>query len=334
MKRYLPGISVYLFCLFIALVALSKSAPTRVLATWHMINVNHTEKQGDAHLLTFYSESQGGQVVANQVLIDTGDQGDWIVPQLKRLGVQKLDTVLISHAHRDHYGGLTDLIRSGIRVGEVYLTVPDQEICDKEVPWGCQSWEVKNLVEFLNSQNIPIRRAQAGEVLFPKPGSSINADNMELKVLFSYDGVNTPIGKTLVNDTSTIALLKVGQKRALFTGDLEAPLGKFLADQAIQASDSLNLHADLLKVPHHGTEGNVPNEFFRVVNPSIALIPSPLQLWKSERSSRIRSYFETEMKIETWVNGRDGTVLVEFYADRFRISGDRRDLAIPKASTP
>lgn len=334
MKRTFPGILVYCLVFLTAVFVLSKSRPEQVLVTWHMINVNHTDKQGDAHLLTFYGQpnpqSPHQAPAHSQVLIDTGDQGDWIVPQLKRLGVQRLDTVLISHPHHDHYGGLTDIVRSGIQVGEVYLSVPDREICDKEIPWGCASEEIANLVEFLKTQNIPIRQAQAGEVLFPKPGTDSSMAQLgthtELKVLFSYDGVNTPIGKTDINDMSTLVLLKAGTTKALFTGDLNIPLGKYLAEQALQSSDHLNLRADILKVPHHGTEGTAPNEFFDAVHPKIALIPSPLTLWKSDRSSRIRNYFEQEKGIETWVNGRDGTILVEFYEKGIKVGGNRRSL--------
>jgi len=45
------------------------------------------------------------------------------------------------------------------------------------------------------------------------------------------------------------------------------------------------------------------------VAPKLALIPSPKELWLSERSSRVRTYFEKSHN-PYYVNGLNGTVTV------------------------
>ena len=127
-----------------------------------------------------------------------------------------------------------------------------------------------------------------------------------------YDGVHTPVGETDTNDTSIIVRLSVGPVRALFTGDLNSALGAWLA------RSTFDLTADVLKVPHHGTEGVAPNEFFARVNPKAALVPSPKALWRSERSKRIRDYF-SEHHIPTYVSGIHGHVTVVMTTRGFTI---------------
>ncbi len=133
--------------------------------------------------------------------------------------------------------------------------------------------EIKNLA---NSHNIEIRPIKIGDkFIFDK--------NTYLEVLYVYDGIHTPVGKTDINDMSAIMMLYDNGRRFLFTGDLNMKLGKYLADNAS------NIKADVLKVPHHGTEGLAPDSFFEKVNPKILIIPSPKNLWCSKRSSRIRN---------------------------------------------
>ncbi|MEJ2746196.1 MAG: MBL fold metallo-hydrolase, partial [bacterium] len=68
--------------------------------------------------------------IGDSILIETGkkniliDGGLWgkgnsiVLPYLKERKIAKLDTVILTHQHGDHYGGLTEVVR-GIPVGEV-----------------------------------------------------------------------------------------------------------------------------------------------------------------------------------------------------------------------
>ena len=99
-------------------------------------------------------------------------------------------------------------------------------------------------------------------------------------------------------------MLEQNNRKILFTGDLNRKLGGWLAK-------SNEIHADILKVPHHGTEGLAPNSFFNAVAPKYALVPSTQQLWCSKRSSRVRSWFKSR-KTPVFVNGFHGHVTVRF----------------------
>lgn len=99
---------------------------------WTMIDVCSNERnlQADAHLLEFPD--------GRRWLVDAGNPAGTLGPFLKGKGVDRLDAVLLTHAHRDHYAGLEPLLQAGLRVGKVYMNAfPAREPCDAEIPWGC-----------------------------------------------------------------------------------------------------------------------------------------------------------------------------------------------------
>lgn len=59
-------------------------------------------------------------LVDDKVLFDTGERGEWLLDNMKRLNVavDKIDSVVISHDHWDHKDGLWDFLkqRPGLKV--------------------------------------------------------------------------------------------------------------------------------------------------------------------------------------------------------------------------
>jgi len=262
-----------------------------------MINVTPKQTQADCHLL----ELPDGR----NVLIDAAEAADapaTVVPFLKAHKIRRLELVVISHFHHDHYGQLIEIIKAGIRVDRVAINLPaSREIADVEKPWGCNWEDVQAVLRFLADHRIPYFTPHIGERLIEISHHGIIT---ALDAVCLYDGINTPIGRTDINDTSIILRLTHGPTRVLFTGDLNQRLGAWLA------TSDFDLKADILKVPHHGTEGLAPNEFFARVDPKIAMIPSPKALWFSLRSKRARDYF-SEHRIPAYITGIHGSVTVE-----------------------
>jgi len=120
------------------------------------------------------------------------------------------------------------------------------------------------------------------------------------------------VGRISINDLSLIMMLKQSGHKMLFTGDLNRKIGKYLASHAH------DIQAEVLKVPHHGTEGCAPNSFFKAVNPKYALVPAPRGLWCSKRSSRIRNWFEKN-QVPVFVAGFHENVKVEIRKGKLRI---------------
>jgi competence protein ComEC len=69
------------------------------------------------------------------------------------------------------------------------------------------------------------------------------------------------------NLASTVALVRVGGVRILFTGDAEGPEEDWLLAHAPDA-----LRADILKVGHHGSATSTTRDFLAAVRPRLALV--------------------------------------------------------------
>lgn len=274
-----------------------------------MLNVTPAEGQADCHLLQFANGSR--------VLIDPAEAWDatgTAIAQLKNLHINHLDLVIISHFHRDHYGALIDLLNAGIEVDRIVLNVPDKSIADREIPWGCDWSHVQFILAELRSRNIPYSTPKAGDRLWEvKTAEGVTTG---IDVICCYDGVNTPAGTTDVNDTSIILRVFHGPTRIMFTGDLNHTLGSYLAES------NMDLKADLLKAPHHGTEGTAPNIFYERVGAKVLLVPSPKNLWESARSMRTRDYF-IEQRIPVYVAGIHGNVTATLTAQGYSIETER-----------
>lgn len=279
---------------------------------WTMINVCPNVAQADCHLIEFPN--------GMKALIDVGEAGDaphgllmnWMV----RHKITHIDLVVISHFHKDHYRRLRDLIEAGIKVDRVAVNVPiENDMIRGERPWGYDPKDVQALLKLFRDQNISYFTPKAGDRLIEVrlPEGQVTA----LDTICLYDGHNTPVGDTETNDTSIIVRLCIGRKSALFTGDLNWKLGSWLAHS------NFDFSADILKVPHHGTENAAPDIFFDRVSTKAALIPSSRSLWLSIRSKRIRTYFAVH-HIPTYVSGIDGDVTVLLNNTGFSIDTESR----------
>lgn len=284
-----------------------------VQLVWTQVNVNSHDsgKQGDAHLL----QVPGGRTA----LIDAGHEraASNLVDALIDRGIDHIDVAFVTHAHKDHYGGLVPALDAGIAIGAVVWNLPEQAVCDSEIPWGCHYDHVLAERAELQARGVPLLEAQRGDV--HNLGHDVTAT-----VLYAYDGVDTPVGGTGINDTSLIVRVDTGHRRLLFTGDLNQALGAWLA---LEAPDG-ELQADVLKMPHHGTRSHAPDEFFDRVDPAYALVPSPKSLWCSSRSDAVRTW-ATSRHVPVYVDGDQGHIEVTVAGPNLTIRAERPGLGCP-----
>ncbi len=191
--------------------------------------------QGDSALL----ELPGGYAV----LIDGGDDGhgNWDVLQvMEKRGITSLDLMVMTHPHADHVGGLDEVIEQ-VDVAEV--------------------WENgETLTTNAYEDFVTAREARGVPVSYPEQGDETWLGDVHLEVLNSNEGYPGQ------NNDSLVIMFTYGAVRLLTTGDVEDEEQHDLVNDYGDA-----LHADVIKVPHHGSP-NYDTEFIATVSPDYAVI--------------------------------------------------------------
>jgi competence protein ComEC len=245
------------------------------------------------------------------MLIDVGHYAyakKILVPTLQKLKIKSIEKILISHPHNDHYGGLMALIEADFEIRMIHMNMPTKKQMAQE-PWGGKYAELEEIQALAKTHDIPIAPIKMGDRY------SFDSDSY-LDVLYVYNGIDTPIGKTDINDMSAVCMLHHGKNRFLFTGDLNKRLGRYLAENVE------DIKADILKSPHHGTEGFPPHKFFDKVDAKVLIVPAPKHIWWSKRSKRMRD-IAREKGYDTYVNGFHGNIVVTSDGETYSIKTDR-----------
>lgn len=188
--------------------------------------------QGDATLVTDTS--------GRSTLIDGGgfshgsyDTGERLVaPALGQLGINEIDTVILTHNHPDHRNGLLHILRN-YPVRNFWSPAPVDKL-----PQALKS--------ILEERNIPVRT-------FPERWTVIDQDALTIRAVYRVPGRGLS-----QNDQSLVLYLRNGDEGVLLTGDLE----RTGIDQL--ALDPPPGPVTLLKLPHHGSRHSNPQKLIRL----------------------------------------------------------------------
>ena len=171
--------------------------------------------------------------------LDVGE--DVVSPFLWSHGLKRIDTVVITHAHEDHLGGMPAVLRN-FRVGELWVGR------DEDTP-GYQ----RVLAE---------ARARKVSVTHRLRRENFDWDGVHVNVLWpdSSDPARA------LNDDSLVLRIQNGKDSFLLTGDIERAV-----ERSILANGD-ELATNFLKVPHHGGKTSSTPAFLDAIHPSIAAI--------------------------------------------------------------
>jgi competence protein ComEC len=221
------------------------------------------------------------------LMIDTGAGGSEhdagrldIMPLLAMRGLRRLDTVIITHSHDDHYGGLASLI-GNVDIGRVEIGSPTGEV------------GYTDLLERCREHGIPVGRIVRGDTL--TCGGAV-LEIFHPSDAYLGDGIEDP------NAQSVVLKLVYDTVEFLFTGDVTPEV-----QQELTGLD-FDLACDVLKVPHHGAAGGVDPEFAQRCRARYAVISAGSR-FASHPDPGTVSLLEAS-GARTLVTKRDGAVTV------------------------
>jgi 7,8-dihydropterin-6-yl-methyl-4-(beta-D-ribofuranosyl)aminobenzene 5'-phosphate synthase len=91
------------------------------------------------------------EIKNNMILFDTGENGKILLDNMEKLGIdpKSIDTVVLSHFHHDHSGGLKDFLQTNSEVKVYYPQSFPQELIDVIINSGAEPVSVSNSIEIL-----------------------------------------------------------------------------------------------------------------------------------------------------------------------------------------
>lgn len=190
---------------------------------------------------------QGDAVVLNAgagaaVVVDAGPDAAVVDRCLSRLGVHSVPLVLFTHDHADHVDGLAGVLR-GRTVGLVQVGPLDEP-----------EQQARDLAVTARGAGLRVERPALGERRAAGP--------LTWEVLAPgrrFAGTSSD-----PNNSSLVLRLTVGPTTVLLTGDVEPEAQRDLLARGV------DVRADVLKVPHHGSDSQEP-AFLDAVGAAVAL---------------------------------------------------------------
>jgi len=223
-----------------------------------------------------------------KVLLDCGasrsgrfDVGERLVaPFLWRQRIRRLDRIIVTHPHADHFNGMGFILR---HFRPTVLHVNGRTDGDPGYD---------RLLALADKERVPVRVLTAGETILAGKDFRLRCIGMQ--------GVQEQLPAN-VNDNSLVIRLDHGRRGFLFPADISR------RGEAILLAGRAELEADILLAPHHGSRGSGSKPFIARVAPGLIVIsagryrlgtypaPEHLAAWKQDN-------------IRTWITGTSGTL--------------------------
>ena len=209
-------------------------------------------KYGDATAIIQYDKDDN---IKHVILIDTGMNGCDTIKKLKKAGVKKIDAVVISHAHGDHYGFLTSVL-DNFEVCALYL--PDCTELDKyQKSYG-------NAIR--NQENKAKKRGI--NCTYLKKDSSFEIGKIKCNCIWQAPAnkLSEHDSHHFVNNQSIVLVFTLDDIWKYHTaGDLQNEANNLLCKEIA------DLKADVFKIQWHGDANACNNTICKAISPKIAI---------------------------------------------------------------
>ncbi|SDD49534.1 Metal-dependent hydrolase, beta-lactamase superfamily II [Paenibacillus sp. UNCCL117] len=202
---------------------------------------------------SFLIQSPDGKTM----LVDAGlpEAGSHVVAYLKKLGISSLDIALNTHPHIDHIGGYATIARE-IGIKQFYM---------ENLPYP-QSSAYTKAIAALDAKDVPKKTLEEGDTFQL-------GDSVRFEVLNPVKGTLPDAVKTFsapeINDHSMVLRMTYGERTFLFTADIY----KHRETELLSSPWQSKLKADMMDIPHHGSESTSSSTgFLKAVSPQIAIM--------------------------------------------------------------
>ena len=268
-----------------AISALAYAAPNQSLQV-SFINVG----QGDSALIR---DANGFDV-----LIDGGklSAGPTVVAYLRDQGVDDIDVMVASHADSDHIGGLIDVLDA--------TDIPVESVIYSGYPGDTLTWT--DFVTAVANEGITLTVAQ-----FPQ---TYTWGETTAHILNPESGLVNPD----TNDVSVVVLLEHGNNRFLFPGDIDSAI------EATVVARGTPVAADILKVPHHGSQYSSSDLFLSAVQPKEAIISVGDNSYGHPADATITRLLAAGARV--WRTDKNGTIWVSSDGIGYQITSEYENI--------
>lgn len=264
---------------------------------WIWISGMARTEMENTFLITAFSVGKADALLLQEgdtaILVDTGeeDDGAFLLQELQKRGIDRLDLLLVTHFDKDHVGSAA-LMMQNLEVDTVLL--PDYEGDRPEYEAFLESLESHPDVRRL-SEKMRFVTGDLEWTVYPAedPEEIRNTED-------EYD-----------NDMSIVASVAYGSRKFLLTGDIE----KTRIRQML-ASDT-DWHHDWIKMPHHGRYQKALEDLLKAVSPTEAVIccseknPAEEETLKLLDKLQIDVWDTSEQSVVTECDGENMTVRYE-----------------------
>lgn len=176
------------------------------------------------------------------MVIDCAEHGGDLASYLQSTG-RSIDTLVLTHAHYDHIGGLTQLLDKDIAIGRVIVPTG---MFDVQTDRMCQA-----LFDRLTQSGVPVTVVRAGD--------TFGTPRVRVSVMWPHEGDAVP--EANANEYSMVTHIDLDGVSMLSAADITGTYEKYAASSA-----------QVLKVSHHGSAGSTFEPFLALVKPQVALL--------------------------------------------------------------
>lgn len=212
----------------------------------HMVDVG----QGDGFVITHKNKVI---VVDCGTILNSSDMKNY----LGSIGVKRIDVLILTHPHQDHFGGLAKIL-CNFKVDKIYTTEVGSKaqmtLVERFHMYKC-NYIIGKFNRINNYYKVESYKTNDGKL------KSFEVEDIKFEFLGPINQYEN------MNNDSLVFKMTYKNTSVLFTGDIEEE-----AELALMEEYGDQLKADILKIPHHGSRTSSNEDFFKTVNPKYALI--------------------------------------------------------------